>query len=189
MRLVADVLDVAAAFASPESAEKWPHWEWERAGKRHCRKTHGYCTAQLLFLLVPSLCLTEQRWCLLLSDRLSFRLAFAVANCSLTFSPFGVMSGNLLSTSMQLLRFPIFIALHLFLPCTLFDLCVYAVFFFNTKETEAIYVNNYSIFPKARNECVLSVFSAQKRRLEKWIIATDISNQIWKSCRHATVQT
>lgn len=63
------------------------------------------------------------------------------------------------------------------------------LFFLNMKETEAIYVNNYSISPKARKERVLSVFSAQKRRLEKWIIATDISNQIWKSCRHATVQT
>lgn len=70
---------------------------------------------------------------------------------------------------MQLLRFPTIIALHLFLPYTLFDLCGYAVFFFflNMKETEAIYVNNYSISPKARKERVLSVFSAQKRRLEK----------------------
>lgn len=29
-RLIAAVLDVAAAFASPESAETRQHWEWER---------------------------------------------------------------------------------------------------------------------------------------------------------------
>lgn len=135
----------------------------KRAGKTHCRKT-------LLPRLLRLLC------CYFCWSFLSVSPSIDDVCCCLTGCPSVWPLLLLIAHSLPPLwsnewQFVIYlhvaIALHLFLPYTLFDLCVYAVFFFNMKETEAIYVNNYSIFPKARNEHVLPVFSAQKRRLEK----------------------
>lgn len=189
MRLIAAVLDVAAAFAGPESAETRQHWEWEREPGSG---TVGKPTA-------PALPCCYFCW-----SFLSVSPSRDDVCCCLTGCPSVWPSLLLIAHSLSPLwsnEWQFVIHLHAAITIS-YHYCaasispIYATWlmcicclFFNMKETEAIYVNNYSIFPKARNERVLSVFPAQKRRLEKWIIATDISNQIWKSCRHATVQT
>lgn len=84
-----------AIATNPEQAENRKCWNlWWGIGKIHfiflcyCSPSHG-CYVCFIGTSASSFFLSHwYRLCLLLSYKLSFHLAFAVANCLLTFSPF-----------------------------------------------------------------------------------------------------